>query len=173
MGLALVGCSGVVDDKLTREELQASAEEGLQQYGMNNPSPQVSLAVAWFVGDGLRRFDLRYYDGEGIFTLRRAGGWKGLRKRLIELFGEPTRSGPSVLVRTNHKSLNPRYVQASDEWNFPRVRRRVHFVAMAENAAEWLSSQSPPQAGSKPIPKIPLPCPHRLHGKRIRGFRAV
>jgi hypothetical protein len=157
--VGLVGCSTVGDERLTQEERRAgtfrfgglapgyrtdlslwfshaerqpSVGDGLVSYLIYNPSPQVSLAVAGFEAGRLRQFDLRYYDGEGIFTLRRAGGWKGLRERLIRLFGEPTRSGARVPIRTNQRGLDARYAVANDEWDFPNVRRRINFVAMAD-----------------------------------------
>jgi hypothetical protein len=125
-----LGAPTQILDYFSQVERRPSASANTKVFHIFNPSPQVSLAVARFENNRLRQFELRYFDGEGIRTLTRAGHWDGLRNRLIELFGPPTASSPKVPVRTDQSGLDPRYAAINAEWNFPRVARRINYICM-------------------------------------------
>lgn len=117
-------------DWFTHVKARPASTPSLKIFDIYSPSPQVSLAVARFENNRLRQFDLRYYDGEGISTLTRAGKWHGLCNRLVKVFGPPTNSSPKVPVRTDQPGINPQYAVVNSEWDFPRVARRINLVAM-------------------------------------------
>lgn len=125
-----LGAPTQVLDFFSQVERRPSNSANAKVFHIFNPSPQVSLAVVRFENNRLRQFELRYFDGEGIRTLTRAGNWDGLRNRLIELFGPPTASAPNVPVRTDQSGLDPRYAAINAEWNFPRVARRINYICM-------------------------------------------
>lgn len=160
-----VGAPRSVMDSFSQVEYRPRQESGMSVYEIYNPSPHVSLAVAWIRGDIVKKFELRYFDGEGIRTLKRAGGWKGLRDRLVELFGEPTRNSPRVPVLTNQRGINARYAAINAEWVLPRAGRTIHFVAMEDNSGGVAvitvadNSRGGSRGSGEDVAAIPLPTP--------------
>lgn len=99
-------------------------------YDIFNPAPQVSRALATFYRGRLHRLELRYFDGQGIRTLSKAGGWAGIRDFLIARYGPPSRFGPDVPLATRQPGLDPRYAKFNGVWLFTRASRQLNYVAM-------------------------------------------
>ncbi len=159
--MVLAGCGTLLDPALTPEErevLEFSLDgvkigdrpgvlakfpqvqrvpvklDGLDVYEVFNPSPQISAVIASFHQDGLRKLEIRYFNGPGTRTLSRAGGWEGIRDYLIEKFGPPSRFGADAPIVASQPGLKVEYAKFNGEWIFSRVRRQVNFIAMADAA---------------------------------------
>jgi hypothetical protein len=107
--------------------------DGMDAYEVFNPTSQVSMLIAFYHDDRLRKLELRYYDGPGALTLTRAGGWAGIRDYLIKKYGPPSRFAKDAPVVTNQKGINPQFAKFNGEWIFSRVKRQLNYVAMADN----------------------------------------
>lgn len=107
--------------------------DGMDVYEVYNPIPQISNIEAWFYNNKLRKLEIRYFNGPGVSTLERAGGWVGIRDYLMERFGPPSRFGNDVPVAATQKGLQARYAKFNGEWIFSRVKRRLNFIAMADD----------------------------------------
>lgn len=105
---------------------------GYDTYEIYNPSPQISMAVAYFRNDRLKKLELRYYDSATLHTLARAGGWVGLRDYMINKFGNPSRFGPEIPLETYVGGLQPKNAQFNGEWIFSRINRKINFIAFSD-----------------------------------------
>lgn len=131
-------------------------------YEIYNPNDQISIAIAYFSGDRLVKLELRYFDGPGIRTLSRAGGWAGLRDYLCTKFGPPSRAGNNVALVTEFYGLKPEYAKFNGEWIFSRLNRRVNYVAFTDDKGGiglvTFTEIAPPAPAPTPAPK-PKPAP--------------
>ncbi len=107
--------------------------DGMDVYEIYNPIPQISNMVASFYQNKLRKLEIRYFNGPGVNTLERAGGWVGIRDYLMESYGPPSRFGDQVPVVASQKGLQTKYAKFNGEWIFSRVQRRLNYIAMADN----------------------------------------
>lgn len=106
---------------------------GYDVYEVYNATPQISQIKAWYFDDKLRRIELRYFNGPGVNTLTRAGGWEGLRNYLMKKFGPPSRFGSDVpIMATKGEWSGGKYAKFNGEWVFSRVKRQVNYSAMAQ-----------------------------------------
>lgn len=106
--------------------------DGMDVYEIYNPIPQISNMVASFYENKLRRLEIRYFDGPGVNTLTRAGGWVGIRDYLMESYGPPSRFGNDVPVVASQKGLQTKYAKFNGEWIFSRAKRQLNYIAMAD-----------------------------------------
>lgn len=107
--------------------------DGMVTYEVANPTSQVSMLIAFYHEDRLRKVELRYFDGSGSTTLTRAGGWAGIRNYLIEKYGPPSRFSKDAPIVTNQKGINAQFAKFNGEWVFSRVNRQMNYVAMADD----------------------------------------
>jgi len=136
---------------------------GMRAFEIYNPSPQISMAVAFFHEGHLRRLESRYFRGNGIVTLSRAGSWEGIRSYLIEKIGPPSRVGILVPLETRQRGLDVRYAKFNGEWLFTRINRKVHYVAMSDDRGgvgvvtliDTTPIAPPPEPSPTPRPKRP------------------
>jgi hypothetical protein len=101
-------------------------------YEISRPNPQISLLVLTFRSGRVVKMELRYFNGPGERSLRNAGEWNGLRDYMVERFGPPTRSGKDVPLLTDLRQLNPAYAKFNGEWDFPRLKRRAHYITLSD-----------------------------------------
>ena len=101
-------------------------------YEIYNPNDQISIAIAYFQHDRLKKLEIRYFDGPGISTLSRAGGWEGLRDYICSRFGPPSRTGAGVALATDYYGLKPEGAKFNGEWVFSRKNRKVNYVAFSD-----------------------------------------
>ena len=101
-------------------------------YEIYNPNDQISIAIAYFQNDRLKKLEIRYFDGPGIATLARAGGWEGLRDYICSRFGPPSRTGANVPLATDYYGLKPANAKFNGEWVFSRKSRKLNYIAMSE-----------------------------------------
>ena len=102
-------------------------------YEISRPNPQISLLVLTFRSGRVVKMELRYFNGPGERSLRNAGDWTGLRDYMMNRFGPPTRSGKDVPLLTDLRQLNPAYSKFNGEWDFPRLKRRAHYIALSDD----------------------------------------
>ncbi len=107
--------------------------DGMDVYEIYNPIPQISNMVASFYKNKLRKLEIRYFDGPGVNTLSRAGGWVGIRDYLMESYEPPSRFGDQVPIVASQKGLQTRYAKFNGEWIFSRAQRRLNYIAMADS----------------------------------------
>lgn len=105
---------------------------GREVFEIYKPNAQISLLVLTFQDGRVRKMELRYFNGPTERTLTTAGGWDGLRNYLVQRFGPPVRTGAGVPQLTDLKGLNAVYARFNGEWIFPKVQRRIHYIAMAD-----------------------------------------
>lgn len=101
-------------------------------YEIYNPNDQISIAIAYFKNDRLKRLEIRYFDGPGIATFSRAGGWEGIRDYICSRFGPPSRTGDNVPLATDYYGLKPSGAKFNGEWVFSRKNRRLNYVAFSD-----------------------------------------
>ncbi len=106
--------------------------DGMDVYEIYNPIPQISNMRASFYENKLRKLEIRYFDGPGVNTLTRAGGWMGIRNYLMESYGPPSRFGDEVPIVASQKGLQARFAKFNGEWIFSRVQRQLNYIAMAD-----------------------------------------
>ncbi len=107
--------------------------DGMDVYEIYNPIPQISNMVASFYENKLRKLEIRYFDGPGVNTLTRAGGWTGIRNYLMESYGPPSRFGNDVPIVASQKGLQVQFAKFNGEWIFSRVQRQLNYIAMADS----------------------------------------
>ncbi|MEI6277889.1 MAG: hypothetical protein WCQ16_00735 [Verrucomicrobiae bacterium] len=135
-----------------------TSSPGREVYEMNKPNACISLLVLTFQDGRVRKMELRYFNGPTEHTLTTAGEWDGLRNYLVKRFGPPTRTGADVPQLNDLKGLNAAYARFNGEWIFPKVARRMHYIAMADARGGvgviTFADTSTPQAaaGSGPNP---------------------
>lgn len=130
-------------------------------YDIYNPNSQISIALAYFSGDRLKRLEFRYFDGPTIRTLSRAGGWMGVRDYLIARFGPPSREGRDVRIVTDVPGLKAEHAKFNGEWIFSRQHRQLNFVAFSDAkggiGVVTLQDTSPPPAPAPATVTTPAP----------------
>lgn len=114
-------------------KLPGFTSEGLEVFEITEPIPQISMVVAFFHDAKIKRMELRYFDGPTTKSLRRSGGWAGIRDYMTEKFGAPTATGVKVPVVATQKGLNPQFAKFNGVWEFPNVFRQLNFIALADN----------------------------------------
>ncbi|MCX7868432.1 MAG: hypothetical protein N2322_00630, partial [Terrimicrobiaceae bacterium] len=149
--------------QFTQVQKAPSPNPDIVIYDIFNPAPQVSRALATFHRGQLHRLELRYFDGQGIRTLSKAGGWVGIRDYLMARYGPPSRFGPDVPLATSQPGLDPRYAKFNGLWLFTRAQRQLNYVAMYGRgsgvAIVTIANSNPlPTPKSTPTP-IPNPTP--------------
>ncbi len=102
-------------------------------YEIYNPNDQISLAIAYFQNNRLVKLEIRYFDGPGIATLARAGGWAGLRDYICSRFGPPSRTGANVPLATDYYGLKPSTAKFNGEWVFSRKDRKLNYIASSDD----------------------------------------
>jgi len=135
-------------------------------YQIYNPNDQISLAVAYFSGGVLKRLELRYFDGPGIDTLSRAGGWAGLRDYLIARFGPPSITGSTVPLVTDFPDLKPAFAKYNAAWLFTRQNRQINYIASADPKGgvaiiTFCDTTPPPTPRPTPMAR-PTPLPRTI-----------
>lgn len=105
---------------------------GYDIYEIYNPNEQISTAVAYFTADKLKKLELRYFNGDRIRTLAKAGGWDGLRDYLITRFGPVSRAGKDVPLQTTQPGIKVEYAKFNGEWIFSRQNRQINYVVLAD-----------------------------------------
>lgn len=101
-------------------------------YEIYNPNDQISIALAYFQNDRLKKLEIRYFDGPGIATLSRAGGWDGIRDYICSRFGPPSRTGENVPLATDYYGIKTSAAKFNGEWLFTRKNRRLNYVAVSD-----------------------------------------
>lgn len=112
-----------------RSPLSQPAREVFEIY---KPNPYISMLVLTFQDGKVRKMELRYFNGPTEHTLTTAGGWDGLRNYLVKRFGPPTRTGVDVPQLTDLRGLNAVYSRFNGEWVFPKLFRKIHYIALAD-----------------------------------------
>lgn len=107
---------------------------GYDVYEVFNATPTISEIKAWYLDNKLRRVELRYFNGSGVNTLTRAGGWEGIRNYLMNKYGPPSRFGSDVPILATKGEWNVKYAKFNGEWIFSRIRRQVNYVVMSDAA---------------------------------------
>jgi len=129
-------------------------------YEIYNPNPQISLALAYFSDNRLKRLEMRYFDGGMANTLSRSGGWVGLKNYLIGKFGPPSRTGANVPLATDVPGLKPQNAQFNGEWIFSRQSRRLNYIAFSDSKGGIAVVTLADTAAAAPAPTpVPLPIP--------------
>jgi hypothetical protein len=105
---------------------------GYDVYEVFNATPQISEIKGWYFDNKLVRLELRYFNGAGVNTLSRAGGWEGIRNYLMQKFGPPSRFGSDVPVLATKGQWNLKYAKFNGEWIFSRIKRQINYVVMSD-----------------------------------------
>ncbi len=105
---------------------------GYDVWEVFNVSANISEMKAWYFDNRLVRLELRYFNGPGVSTLARAGGWDGIRNYLMTKFGPPSRFGSDVPIIATKGQWNARYAKFNGEWIFSRIHRQINYSAMAD-----------------------------------------
>jgi len=156
---ALAGCETLLNPSLTKEEREVLEFDvsgitiggpsgqlakfsqvnhipvklgGYDVYEIYNATPTISEIKAWYYNNKLKRLELRYFNGPGVNTLTRAGGWEGIRNYMMEKFGPPSRFGSDVPIMATKGEWNAKYAKFNGEWIFSRIKRQLNYSAMAE-----------------------------------------
>lgn len=132
-GLSLGAPREILANYQNVNKLPGFTSEGLEVFEITDPIPQISMIVAFFHDAKIKRMELRYFDGPTTKSLRRSGGWTGIRDYMIEKFGSPTATGAKVPVAATQKGLNAQYAKFNGVWDFPNVSRQLNFIALADN----------------------------------------
>jgi hypothetical protein len=107
---------------------------GYDVWEVYNATPNISEMKAWYLNDKLVRLELRYFNGRGVYTLARAGGWDGIRNYLFAKFGPPSRFGSDVPIVATKGEWDAKYAKFNGEWVFSRVKRQINYSAMASGS---------------------------------------
>ena len=102
-------------------------------YEIYNPNDQISIAIAYFQNNRLVKLEFRYFDGPGIATLSRAGGWTGIRDYVCSRFGPPSRTGANVPLATDYYGLKASVAKFNGEWVFSRKDRKLNYIASTDD----------------------------------------
>jgi len=129
---AQLGDTKAVLRKFSTAKRSPNSTPAREVYEIYKPNPYISMLVLTFQGGRVRKMELRYFNGPTERTLTTAGGWDGLRDYLVKRFGPPTRTGADVPQINDMKGLNAGYSRFNGEWVFPKVFRRVHYIALAD-----------------------------------------
>lgn len=105
---------------------------GYDVWEVYNVSPNISELKAWYLNDSLKRLEIRYFNGPGVNSLSRAGGWEGIRNYMFQKFGPPSRFGSDVPILATKGQWNVKYAKFNGEWVFSRVKRQINYSAMAD-----------------------------------------
>ncbi len=105
---------------------------GYDVWEVYNVSPNISELKAWYYEDQLKRLEIRYFNGPGVSSLSRAGGWEGIRNYMFQKFGPPSRFGSDVPILATKGQWNVKYAKFNGEWLFSRVNRQINYSAMAD-----------------------------------------
>ena len=106
---------------------------GYDVYEVYNATPNISEIKAWYFDDKLRRIELRYFNGPGVNTLTRAGGWDGIRDYLMKKYGPPSSFGSDVPILATKGVWNVKYAKFNGQWIFSRIHRQINYSAMADS----------------------------------------
>lgn len=136
---------------------------GYDVWEVYNVSPNISELKAWYFNDQLKRLEIRYFNGPGVSSLSRAGGWEGIRNYMFQKFGPPSRFGAEVPIVATKGQWNVKYAKFNGEWVFSRVNRQINYSAMADKgegiAVVTIMDTTPivvPRLVAEPSP---TPCP--------------
>ncbi|MGH8046361.1 MAG: hypothetical protein ACREKL_03875 [Chthoniobacterales bacterium] len=105
---------------------------GYDVYEIYNATPSISEIKCWYFDNKLKRIELRYFNGRGVNTLTRAGGWDGIRNYLMGKYGPPSRFGSDVPIMATKGEWNAKYAKFNGEWIFSRIKRQISYSAMAD-----------------------------------------
>jgi hypothetical protein len=105
---------------------------GYDVWEVFNVSANISEMKAWYFDNRLVRLELRYFNGPGVSTLSRAGGWDGIRNYLMQKYGPPSRFGSDVPIVATKGQWNVKYAKFNGEWIFSRIKRQINYSAMAD-----------------------------------------
>lgn len=134
---------------------------GYDVWEVYNATPNISEMKAWYLNDKLVRLELRYFNGPGVSTLSRAGGWDGIRDYLFKKFGPPSRFGSDVPIVATKGQWNAKYAKFNGEWVFSRIKRQINYTAMQDangGIAVVTIMDTTPIVVPKP-PAAPTPAP--------------
>ena len=126
---------------------------GYDVYEVYNATSNISELKAWYFDDKLVRLELRYFNGRGVNTLARAGGWEGIRNYLFQKFGPPSRFGSDVPIVATKGQWNTKYAKFNGEWVFSRIKRQINYSAMADNG-EGIGVVTVMDTTPLPVPKM-------------------
>jgi hypothetical protein len=106
---------------------------GYDVYEVFNATANISEIKAWYLDNKLKRIELRYFNGSGVNTLARAGGWDGIRNYLMNKYGPPSRFGSDVPIVATKGLWNVKYAKFNGEWIFSRIKRQINYVVMSDS----------------------------------------
>jgi len=132
-GLKIGDHEKTVKQRFPQAQKMPFGRPGRNVYEIEQPNPYITRAIAYFVDGRLVKLELRYFKGPGVNSLSTAGGWDGLRDYLIKKFGPPTQTGPNVPLQTEMGDLQPQYAKFNGEWSFPKQKRLVQYIALADD----------------------------------------
>lgn len=130
---AKLGDTKAVLRRFPQAKRVGSGRTDWETFEVYKPNPQISILLLTFRQGRLVRMELRYFNGPTEQTLRKAGGWDGLRNVLVQRFGPPVKTGAGVPLLTTLRPLNPAYARFNGVWDFPRAGRQIHYVALSDN----------------------------------------
>ena len=104
----------------------------MDAYEVYNPNSHISIMLASYLQNRLRKVELRYFDSNGVDSLKVSGGWEGIRNDLIKYYGPPSKFGPDVPVVATQQGLDPKLAKFNGVWIFSRVKRQVNFIAFSD-----------------------------------------
>jgi hypothetical protein len=105
---------------------------GYDVYEVFNATANISEIKAWYLDNKLKRIELRYFNGRGVNTLARAGGWDGIRNYLMQKYGPPSRFGSDVPIVATKGEWNVKYAKFNGEWIFSRIKRQLNYTVMSD-----------------------------------------
>ncbi len=152
-------------------------KDDMRVFEIPNPKRQVSKAVVFFQQDRLKKLELRYFNGPGIRTLERAGGWEGIRDYLVEHFGTPSKQGAGVPLVTTQEGLTSRYAKFNGVWFFPKAGLQLNYIALADTSkgvgvitlTDTKAPPTPVRKAAEPQQAVsPSPTPKPNPGFRLR-----
>jgi hypothetical protein len=110
----------------------STKQDLMDVYEVYNPNSHISIMLAWYLQNKLRKVELRYFNSNGVDSLKVSGGWEGIRDDLIEYYGPPSNFGPNIPVVATQEGLDPQLAKFNGVWIFSRVNRQVNFIAFSD-----------------------------------------
>ncbi len=114
----------------TQVKKDPTSPDGMMVFQIFNPNPHISMMLAWYENNRLKKVELRYFNAGAVDTLTVSGGWDGLMNALMKDFGPPSEFGPKVTVVATQAGIDPTAAQFNGVWFFSRVDRQLNYVTV-------------------------------------------
>jgi hypothetical protein len=128
-------------------------QDGMTIYQIYNPNENISMMIAWYQDNRLKKTELRYLNAAGVATLTNSGGWDGIANYLTNKFGPPSMVGTNVPIVATQDGLKSTNAVFNGVWVFSRVNRQLNYLAYTNMAFINLNEPKPVNKKGKVIHK--------------------